>query len=513
MTVEHFKSFFNPTKRNSEPLNIDKLTYQSPAGKTIIPPGGQPYLFCDDQIPLQPNNPNFLSPNQALAGPPNPKTKISPVVVPPPADLEYWRANNFIHNSNVNKAAPTDMYLSGYKVSNCCDRMDALMVPTEPPHKNILVNDHEIVEDYCPPGKMYEGISDPQRPVSKPCKPPRRHIISPEPRTTNPLAYSVNGNNLNCFGKVTQKDLLNNRNTIENFSSSDNVWCSAPLSKKHHPKAQINSPVISTTKPFTYTIGNPNNILLSKPPHNIRENFEEGPYIKPNKPGWVNITCGYNPEQLKDNLPSNLQAGNCEKMPAMKDFNKNLFTQTIQPDIYTVNEIIEPINSNIGISFTQQFEPTTCSRKDGKGLTYVQHDPRVFEPELVETLPMDVTMTDVYDPRFSGYGTSYRSYNDPLLGNTKFYYDDIDSIRMPNYITRSNIDFAKYADHYGPLKNFNRNGNENTNRIKALAQDTFLRCSLQQRTELQERLMRKRNSEMWQLRKYPKSNTAGMRKC
>ena len=123
---------------------------------------------------------------------------------------------------------------------------------------------------------------------------------------------------------------------------------------------------------------------------------------------------------------------------------------------------------------------------------------------------MNVTEADVYDPRLTGYGTSYRSYEDPLLGQTKFYYDDIDAIRMPNYIVRSNIDFAKYADKYGPLQTYNQYGNENTNKIRALAQDTFLRSSLQQRTELQERLMRKRNSEMWQLRKFPKSNATFM---
>ena len=82
-------------------------------------------------------------------------------------------------------------------------------------------------------------------------------------------------------------------------------------------------------------------------------------------------------------------------------------------------------------------------------------------------------------------------------------YDDINSVRMPNYITRSNIDFVPYADSYGPLKNSNACGNSNHNEIRALAQDTFLRQSLLQRNDLQQRLMRKRNSELWQLRKAP----------
>jgi hypothetical protein len=243
-------------------------------------------------------------------------------------------------------------------------------------------------------------------------------------------------------------------------------------------------------------------------PQSGRKNFEH-PTVRPNESGWVNTMCGYDPKQIESNLPSNLASGNCERDDDMKQYNKNLFTQIIQPDVYTVNEVIEPINANIGISFTQQFEPTTCSRDERDVLTYREHDPRVYQPKMVPYEPdMNVTEADVYDPRFSGYGTSYRAYSDKNIGQTRFYYDDIDAVRMPNYITRSNIDFAKYADSYGPMTEDNKNGNKYTNNIRALAQDTFLRSSLQQRDELMERLMRKRNSEMWQLRKYPK-HTSG----
>jgi len=202
----------------------------------------------------------------------------------------------------------------------------------------------------------------------------------------------------------------------------------------------------------------------------------------------------------------------------MKNINKNIFMQNIQPDIYQESEIIEPINSNIGISFTQQFQPTTCSRKDDKGLTFTEHDPRIYNPpkKPVE-LSNNITEANVYDPRFSGYGTSYRAYNDTNVGQTRFFYDDIDAVRMPNYITRSNIDFARYADKYGPLENSNKTGNQFNSNIRALAQNTFLECSLQQRTELQQRLMRKRNNELWQLRKFPMTTSGsyqtGMKRC
>jgi len=187
----------------------------------------------------------------------------------------------------------------------------------------------------------------------------------------------------------------------------------------------------------------------------------------------------------------------------MKQYNKNLFTQNIQPDIYTRNEIIEPINSNIGISFTQQFEPLT-STKYGKDLSYIEHDPRLYQQQPPKKVEPTVTEHNVYDPRFSGYGSYKRAYPDKNLGQTKFFYDDINAIRMPNYLSRSNIDFAKYADSYGPLTDDNRYGNKNTQNIRELAQKSFLDSSIEQRESLSESLMRKRNNEMWQVRQYPK---------
>ena len=136
---------------------------------------------------------------------------------------------------------------------------------------------------------------------------------------------------------------------------------------------------------------------------------------------------------------------------------------------------------------------------------FTEHDPLLYNPPQLPHNDVRITESDVYDPRFYGYGTSYRSYIEEVTGQPRFYYDDINSIRMPNYISRSNIDFANYADTYGPLNNLNKNGNPNTNQIRDLAQNSFLNSSLQHRTELQERLMRKRNNELWQLRKYPTS--------
>jgi hypothetical protein len=425
-------------------------------------------MFCDDAEPIGANNPNYVSRNQRLAGPANKKTLIPPVVVPPLADIDYWRANNLINNSHINTESQFDTYLSGYQVSNCCDNIDMCIGPSKSPDKNTELG--TIIEGF--EDSTYVGI----------------------PTTERARRVAAISKNTNCIQSPTPV-------TIDRFSavrekrgiSEGYEGYSSPLSKDVQPihlqhVAQIKSPVPTTM---------------------YQENFEI-PYIRENQSGWVNTTCGYNPDQVqKSNLPSNLASGNCEKSEDMKEYNRNLFTQNLQPDIYTRNQVIEPINSNMGISFTQQFEPTTSSREDN-GLTYTEHDPRIYKPKMVsKKLDMSVTESDIYDPRFSGYGTSYRAYTDENVGQTRFYYDDVNAIRMPNYIVRSNIDHTNYADSYGPLHDDNKKGNKYNSNIRALAQDTFLAASLQQRNDLSERLMRKRNAELWQLRKYPMRTFGG----
>jgi len=379
--------------------------------------------FCDDQRPLDGpngafNNPNWVSPNQKLAGPPNPKTKIAPVVVPPPADYTYWKVNNLVTPAIINEESNIDVYQSGYQVSTCC-------APS-----------YGCGETYV------EAI-------------PRQ----------NPLEHKVL---LNEQYKNTNQQNQQNQQTQENYQ-------------------------------FPY----------------FKTSQEQGVLIKPEQPGQVNLSCGYNPEQLYTaGLPTNLAVGNCPQDPVMKQFNENLFTQTIQPGVYTRNEINEPINANIGISFTQQIPPTTCKTDIVTGqVNYTEHDPRIIEPAISEpnmATESPVTEGDIYDPRFSGYGTSYRSYNDNVTGQPRFYYDDVNAIRMPNYVVRSNIDNQPFADQYGPIPQGEAHGNKFNANIRALANDAFMTSTIEQRTNLQQTMMRKANIRQAQLRQAP-IRTGGQR--
>jgi hypothetical protein len=238
--------------------------------------------------------------------------------------------------------------------------------------------------------------------------------------------------------------------------------------------------------------------------------------ILPGGSSQVNAGCGYNPEQhFTSNLPANLPAGNAQRDSRMKQYNKDLFTQNIQPGVTTRNEVNEPINSNIGISFTQQFEPVTCNTDPISGdIEYTEHDPRIIDtdiftkqPPLVET---DANESNIYDPRFTSYGTSYRSYSDDNVGQTRFYYDDVNAVRMPNYLVRSNIDKEPFADKYGPIPEGDESGNKDNAHMRKLANNAFLDGALEFRNELQERLMRKANARAWQQRQAP-IRTGGQR--
>ena len=188
------------------------------------------------------------------------------------------------------------------------------------------------------------------------------------------------------------------------------------------------------------------------------------PQVQPMKPGVVpesSVPVAKEPFEFPYEIKSKVKINNTDNL-----FHKGFKNNSMFHDSY---------NENI---FTQNQEPNY---------------------EYIEP-PEDVNTSNVYDPRFYGYGTSYRGYIDNVVGQPRFYYDDVDAIRMPNYISRNSIDVMPFGDAYGPD---NYGGNEYHSEITALADKHYLDSSLQFRTEMQERLMRKANSNQWQQRMFP----------
>jgi hypothetical protein len=200
------------------------------------------------------------------------------------------------------------------------------------------------------------------------------------------------------------------------------------------------------------------------------------------------------------NIPYNIPTGKCNRNPLLSDYNKNLFTQIVTPGVYSYNEVNEPIHSNIGISAQQDLQPLHMERNEN-GLFYNRKNVNMIETNnSTYNSTYDInepTYDNVYDPRFYGYGTTYRSYLEPITGQVRFTYDDVNSVKMPNYISRSKIDHLSYSN------NDSENGNIHNPHIRSLVQDSWLRNSIDFRDDITEKLMRKKNNEAWQRRHAP----------
>lgn len=231
-------------------------------------------------------------------------------------------------------------------------------------------------------------------------------------------------------------------------------------------------------------------------------------------------------------------------------FNSNdPLIQTIQPGVYTIPTDYDPIIDNIGISYTPQFEKNKQINIEGNDIFMpINYEPigipqqkiisietENYEPignnNVSPNISANITSGEffsnqitprvvlqnpdnylqnpqipdnynVYDPRFSGYGSDNRNYLDPVTHQTRYYYDDIDSVRMPNYLVRSKLDscITNFGDTYGPMKN----DSMTLNQLRPLAENSYLQNNLNYRNDLMESLLRKRNSEMWQIRQAPK---------
>jgi hypothetical protein len=205
---------------------------------------------------------------------------------------------------------------------------------------------------------------------------------------------------------------------------------------------------------------------------------------------------------------------------------RDRYFQNIQPNIYSYSETADPINANLGISYTPEMPPRVidqlASQKYSEPLFH-RIDPQLVRDggipkQRLEELPRrtdwsskysyldaqagSVDIDQIYDPRFNGYGDEYRSYGDVNLGQVQYYYSDIDAIRRPNFITRSKVDFLTYKNPMGTeIPEYVRE--VSLNDIKKNVQDQYTADSLFFREDLSERLMRKNMAQNYQLRFAP----------
>ena len=187
----------------------------------------------------------------------------------------------------------------------------------------------------------------------------------------------------------------------------------------------------------------------------------------------------------------------------------NLLTNTLVPGVYQKTHIPEPIQSNIGISYIQDWGPVEVQDTQF-AIKYTEQDPKnVVNNTYTQERVIEQDMSNIYDPRLTGYGTSYRGYTDNVTGQPRFFYKDVESVTQPNFITRHNLDVLPWATTYGPDVPV-----AHLDEYKQLANNSFADSTILFRTEMMERLMRKKNAENWQRRLMPISTMnqlSGMR--
>ena len=289
------------------------------------------------------------------------------------------------------------------------------------------------------------------------------------------------------------------------ISTGDNETESKPYT--YDKNLQIpQSSTYAGSSPMCSTAMTPDRLgkLHKNPEVDTIEKFTLPDYGRENWQNMINISGqnGYNPIQFENSrFPANLPQGKAIQQQDMTDLNQQLFTQTIQPGLYYREDVIEPVNSNIGISFQQEFLPRTIQKTESGGDLIVDNDPNFVSLPVYTDTDTDTgpTIDNVYDPRFNGYGTASRFYIDAVTGQPRFPYDDINAIRMPNYITRNKIDTQSFSDSYGPMKDMGKSLND----IRGMANAAFYKDTEQHRNDIMVDISRKMNAAKWQQRQAP----------
>lgn len=412
--VEGFKSPSCFAPRKIELTTIPTVLPIMGAGQVFKP---EPPTFCNDSRRLIPDE-SYKSANQALVGGANPKTLIAPIIAAPAFDDARWSTDGFSRRSDINRAAPFDLYRSGFteknvfEISKCTECLYSPCV--------------------CLIGSRDRGS---------------RHVTDDR----------VDGDR--------RRDAPPHGDIKESFVRSSPVGVD--------------------------------------PGDDGRENFND-------------FGRDYTPYIFHNVLPTDSQGCQVSLDAAAKigtKYKDELLTQIIQPGVYQKTEVGEPVNSMIGISFNQGFLPTEVenipsSPCDDPALKFTQRNPKGLNIPVQRLPEWGQDATNVFDPRFTGYGDASRTYIDETTGRPRFYYRDVDSVIRPNYIIRSDVDVLPWASTYGPDKPTGAydDPDDYSGGYTKLADNAFHQSTISFRTEMQERLMRRRNAEMWQLRVAPKTN-------
>jgi hypothetical protein len=251
------------------------------------------------------------------------------------------------------------------------------------------------------------------------------------------------------------------------------------------------SPLVQTIQPGVYTLP------TAYDPINTDFNIDEATQFEPIRQDRPVGNVVFRPEDpsVPPNQESEKAAPTVEAYEPIKSSSKKKAPKpTPNPPTKPKRRSVSPEPAGSRSASTSPARPSDFNTRQA-GLSGYQHP-------LVED---DVSVYNVFDPRFSGYGSDNRNYLEPMLRQPRYFYDDVDAIRRPNYIVRSKLDscVTVFGDQYGPM----RTDQKTLNQLRPLAEQAYLNNNLNYRNDLMESLMRKKNSEKWQDRAAPKYTT------
>jgi hypothetical protein len=220
--------------------------------------------------------------------------------------------------------------------------------------------------------------------------------------------------------------------------------------------------------------------------------------------------------------------GRCYEGEALKKcYNRRVYAKDQQPALWTkdtsglgfgpVGSDIRPLN-RLGLTLVPGYTEIDCEKDEGcPGKSYLNLDPRLKNGVTGDYIKLDrppltgdvavgnVCLDAIYDERFKNYGQCYGSYGDVNAGQIQYYIDDsiADAYFQPLFVLPQEVHHEVFVDPMGAVKPqyHPTPKTEYSKRIhKGVEWDQWTQDSLEFRSEIMSRQMRKRNEQKYSAR-------------
>ena len=421
----------------------------------------------------------------------NPKTNIPPIIAPRITDIEVWGDRSTVPQlGNINKATVTDITNMDINVTDMAGM--ATNQPWSQGYKHAYPLGLPVEYQYRQPGAVWD-MNPIGAPVDIGYYPSSTDMwnynnINDVDRNVLPL-YS-NANNF-VVPNIQEEAKMYKQFTQQNATPNYNPWDQAPKNLSAPPTqvigvTQQDVALQSGAVPFPSAAPSREGFAFPKQ----LAGYVQQPAAYPLEASSANGTKGVLGGAYSE--MNRVPPGQDVQIPAVTSqlmyqspvysytdayFNQpntNLFLQDVQPQLYSYAVDQQPINSSVGISYAPQNPPRVLDQVVNNGMAmplYSRVDPQLVRkdgtPGQQSSQPTrsdwsaeysnfqapqgSINFEDIYDPRFTSYGDPYRSYSDVNLGQIQYYYSDIDSYRMPNFISRTNVDFVDFRNPNGEI--------------------------------------------------------------